>query len=181
MRCPYCGSDNIPGVELCDSCGSDLAGLDTPEASTGSVGRLMTDRIGSLQLTPPLTASPDEPVEAVIVRMRAARHGCAEIVDGETLVGIFTERDVMSRVVRPGLDPAATPVVQVMTRRPTTLGVENPPAHAIHRMVSQSFRHLPITRDGKLVGSISVRNLLRYIDAEILGAPPEPGEPPPHG
>jgi CBS domain-containing protein len=170
VRCPFCEFDNIDGVQLCESCGSELAGLDTPEARGGSVGRLMTDRIGDLELTPTLTASPDESVAEVIARMREARHGCAEILDGEKLVGIFTERDVMSRVVRPGLDAAATRVEQVMTPRPTTLGVENPPAHAIHRMVSQGFRHLPITRDGKLAGSISVRNLLRYIDREILGA-----------
>ena len=173
MRCPFCGFDNIPGDEFCEKCGSELAGLDTPETGGGSVGRLMTDRIGDLELTPPLTASPDESVRAVIAKMREARHGCAEILDGETLVGVFTERDVMSRVVRPGLDAEATRVEQVMTRRPTTLQVDSPPAHAIHRMVSQGFRHLPITRDGKLAGSISVRNLLRYIDDKILGNTPE--------
>lgn len=172
MRCPSCGTDNIAGVELCESCGSDLAGLDFLEARDGGVGRLMRDRIGDLELTPPITAAADETVETVVRRMREAHHGSVAILDGEELIGIFSERDVMSRVVRPGVDPVATAVGEVMTPRPTTLDVDSPPAHAIYRMVSQGFRHLPIMRDGKLAGSISVRNLLRYIDRDILGAEP---------
>ena len=173
MRCPYCGADNIAGTELCESCGADLAGLDIPEARDGAVGQLMTDRIADIDLTPPITATADEPVEAVILRMREARHGCVQVMDGETQVGIFTERDVMSRVLRPGLDPAGTPLAEVMTRRPMIASINEPPAHAIHRMVSQGIRHLPINRDGTLVGSISVRDILRYIDRRILGAEAE--------
>lgn len=170
MRCPSCGADNIAGVESCESCGSDLAGLDLPEARGGLVGRLMTDRIGDIELTPPITVSLDDTVAAVVLKMREARHGCVQVLDGERQTGIFTERDVMSRVLRRDLDPRTTPVADVMTPRPTVLSLEDPPAHAIYRMVSQGFRHLPISRDGELVGSISVRNLLRYIDGKILGA-----------
>ena len=172
MRCPYCGTDNIAGVELCESCGADLAGLDIPEARGGGVGRLMRDRIGDIDVTPPFTAAADETVAAVVTRMREARHGCVLIVDDDEPIGIFSERDVMSRVLLAGRDPGATRLGDVMTPRPTTLDEESPPAHAIHRMVAQKFRHLPITRDGKLVGSISVRNILRYVDREILGADP---------
>ena len=168
MFCPYCSADNIAGTELCENCGADLAGLDLPERREGGVGRLIRDRIGDIELTPPIIATADETVEAVVRRMRDARHGCVQVMDGSRQTGIFTERDVMSRVLLRGLDPGATPVGEVMTRRPTILSVDDPPAHAIHRMVSQGFRHLPITRDGELVGSISVRNLLRYIDRELL-------------
>ena len=170
MHCPYCGAENIAGVELCESCGADLAGLDIPEARGGAVGQLMTDTIADIDMTPPITVTADESVEAAVSRMREARHGCVQVMDGERQTGIFTERDVMSRVLRPGLDPAATAVGDVMTPRPTISSVDEPPAHAIHRMVSQGIRHLPINRGGELVGSISVRNILRYIDARILGA-----------
>ena len=128
--------------------------------------------IADIDLTPPITVDTDETVEAVILRMRQARHGCVQVMEGERQVGIFTERDVMSRVLRPGLDPGATPVGEVMTPRPMISRIEEPPAHAIHRMVSQGIRHLPINRDGKLAGSISVRSILRYIDRRILGADP---------
>ncbi len=170
MRCPYCGADNIAGIELCENCGSDLAGLDIPEARAGGAGRLVRDRIDDIDLTPPITATADETVEAVVLRMRQARHGCVQVLDGDRQTGIFTERDVMSRVLLAGLDPGATTVGEVMTPSPTILSVDDPPAHAIYRMVSQGFRHLPITRGGELVGSISVRNILRYIDGKILGA-----------
>ena len=169
MRCPYCSADNIAGVELCENCGADLAGLDIPEARGGGVGRLMRDRIADIDLTPPITATADETVAAVVERMREARHGCVQVGGGELQTGIFTERDVMSRVLLAGLDPGATTVGEVMTPRPITLDVVDPPAHAIYRMVSQGFRHLPITRSGKLVGSISVRNILHYLDHKILG------------
>ncbi len=102
--------------------------------------------------------------------MRRERHGCVQVCEGDRLVGIFTERDVLARVVRPGLDAASTPVSQVMTPDPFTLSSLDPPAFAVHRMVSQGIRHLPILDNGNLVGLISVRNLLRYIDQEILGA-----------
>jgi CBS domain-containing protein len=169
VRCPSCGADNIPGLELCESCGSDLAGLDTPEAAGGFVGRLMTDRIADLELTPPLTVSPDDSAAMAIGKMREARRGSVQVRAGERLVGVFTERDVLARIVCRGIDPGATPVGEVMTPAPTTLSTNDPPAFAIHRMVSQGFRHLPILQAGELVGSISVRDILRYIDRAILG------------
>lgn len=168
MRCPFCGADNIQGTELCQSCGSDLAGLDLPEEAGGIAGRLMTDKIASLDMTSPITLGPDETVEAAILAMREARHGCVQITDGEELIGIFSERDVLARVICPGLDPAAIELRQVMTWAPTTLTVNNPPAFAIHRMVSQGFRHLPILDSGELKGTISVRDILRYLDREFL-------------
>ncbi len=170
MRCPFCGNDNIPGVELCESCGSELAGLDIPEADSGFAGRLMSDSLGDLELTPKAEVAPDATAAEAIERMRRERHGCVQVVDDGRLVGIFTERDVLARLVRTGLDPSTTPVSQVMTPGPTTLTSHDPPAFAIHRMVSQGFRHLPIVDGGELRGSISVRNLLRYIHSEILGA-----------
>lgn len=172
MRCPFCGAENIAGSELCEHCGSELAGLDIPEAHPGPMGRLMRDRIGDIDFTPPITATAEETVAAVVRRMREARHGCVQIMDGDEQTGLFTERHLMSRVLGPGRDPAATAVGEVMIRRPTTSSVDDPPAFAIHRMVAQGFRHLPITRDGRLEGSISVRNILSYVDREILGADP---------
>ena len=173
MRCPYCAAGNIAGTELCETCGADLAGLDIPERREGGVGQLLRDRIADIDPTSPITATADETVATVVERMRQARHGCVQVMDGERQTGIFTERDVMSRVLLAGLDPGTTPVGEVMTRRPTILDIDDPPAHAIHRMVSQGFRHLPITREGELVGSISVRNILRYLDRKVLGAEAE--------
>jgi CBS domain-containing protein len=167
--CPYCGHDNVPGVDLCESCGSDLAGLDLPEAEEGFRGQLFTDRIGDLHLMPPLTVSPQTTVADAISRMREARHGCVLVQDGDTLVGIFTERDVLVRGVHKGLDMDREPVASVMTPEPFTLKPDDPPIFAIHCMVVEGLRHLPVVEGDQLLGFISVRNVLRYIHRDVLG------------
>ena len=169
MLCPNCDHDNIAGVDLCEACGSDLAGLDLPEAQSGVAGRLLTDRVGDLPLAPRVEVRPDERVNRVIERMRDERLGYALVVDGDRLVGIFTERDVIARVVSAGIDPAKTEVGQVMTESPSTLSHRDPPAYAVHRMLSQSFRHLPITDGRTLLGLLSIRGVLRYLYVDVLG------------
>lgn len=163
MLCPYCRTDNIPGIEFCEECGADLAGLDTPEAAGGWVGRLMNDHSSDLDLSPPLTVSPDATVKEAVETMREERHGCLMVEEDGRVIGIFTERDLLSRVVRPGSDLASTAIRDVMTARPSTLSGDDPPAFGVHMMVSRGFRHLPvIDPPGKLMGFISVRNLLRH-------------------
>ena len=62
MICPNCGRDNIPGIDLCEGCGSDLAGLDLPEAHHGFRGQMMTDRVGDLEMADSLYVSPETTV-----------------------------------------------------------------------------------------------------------------------
>lgn len=170
MRCPNCGHDNIQGTDLCETCGSDLAGLDLPEAHPGFRGTLMTDHVGDLTLTPPLTVRGDTTAEAAISLMREARHGCVLVQEGAHLLGIFTERDVLTRVLRPGKDPRQVTMTEVMTPRPITLSPSDPPAHAIHLFATRGLRHLPVVEDDSVLGFISVRNLLRHIHEHVLGA-----------
>ena len=171
MRCLNCGQDNIPGTDLCENCGSDLAGLDLPEAHAGFRGRLMTGQIGDLHLVAPLSVQPNASVAEAIEVMRNAKHGCVLIQDGAQLVGIFTERDVITRVIRASKDPRATPIAEVMTPRPITLAPSDPPAHAIHLCASRGMRHLPIVDEDVVLGFISVRHLLRHIHEEVLETP----------
>jgi CBS domain-containing protein len=171
VRCPFCGESNIPGVDLCEGCGADLAGLDLPEEARGFAGRLMTDRIGRIHLIPPLVVARESSVSEAVELMRRERHGCVLVEDGPKLVGIFTERDVLARVVRRGADPKTTPVGEAMTPDPRTLTPEDPPAFAIHRMVVGGLRHLPIVDGNRVAGFISVRNVLRYIASDVLAGP----------
>lgn len=170
MLCPNCLHDNIPGVDQCESCGSDLAGHDLPEAGSGFRGKLLSSRIDQLELAPPVLVNADATVAEAIQAMRAARHGCALVQRGAELSGIFSERDVLVRVVRPGLDPDTTAVESVMTRNPITLPPTDPPAFAIHLMVNEEIRHLPIVADGELQGFISTRSVLRFISEDVIGA-----------
>ena len=80
------------------------------------------------------------------------------------LVGIFTERDVLMRVVSLGERFEDLPVSMFMTPDPETLGRENKLAYALHKMDGGDYRHLPIVgEDGRPNGVISVRDILRYV------------------
>ncbi len=168
MICPNCGHDNIAGFDLCESCGSDLAGLDLPEARPGFPGHMMTDRVGDLDLAEPLFVSADTTVAEAIAKMREKRHGCVLVREDSRLVGIFTERDVLARVVRRGLDAAGVRVAEVMTPNPVTLSPRDPPAFAIHNTVARGLRHLPVVDGDRVLGFISVRHLLRYIHHDVI-------------
>lgn len=105
-------------------------------------------------------------VRSAVKRMTERNIGAAAVVEAGKLAGIFSERDLMSRVVAPGLDPDTTKVSQVMTRE---LVVADPDEHvddAIRKMHSINSRHLPVVDDGRLVGIISIRDLLEMDDAE---------------
>lgn len=169
MRCPNCGDDNIEGVDFCENCGTDLAGLDLPEAGTGLRGRLLTDHIADLPIARPIVVSPDTTVAAAIEKMRSEEHGCVLVQEGSKLVGIFTEKDVLTRVLRPAIDLEATPVSAVMTPDPVVVAPNDPPAFAIHNQVARDLRHMPVVEDSKIVGFLSVRHILRYIQEDILG------------
>jgi len=170
LLCPNCGYDNIQGTDLCESCGSDLAGFDLPEAQPGFRGRLMTDHVGDLHLiAPPAAVQIDTTAAEAISLMREARHGCVLVQNESELVGIFTERDVLTRVIRPGKAPQQVSMSEVMTPQPITLAPSDPPAHAIHLSAAGGLRHLPVVEGDRTLGFISVRHLLRHIHENLLG------------
>ena len=170
VPCPYCGSENIPGVDLCEACGSDLAGIDLVESQDSFQGQLATDRIESLTMGPAIVVESDSTVAEAVRVLRRFRHGCAIVQDGDRLIGIFTERDLLTRVLLAERDPEDVRLADVMTRSPWTLGPNDPPAFAIHRMVLQGLRHLPVVADGELQGFVSVRNVLRYIHEDVIAS-----------
>jgi CBS domain-containing protein len=90
--------------------------------------------------------------------------GAVAVLDGGKLVGVFSERDVMSRVVVPGLSPDDTPVAKVMTRDIVVGYPGEDVDEAIQKMASVGCRHLPVVDDGNLVGMISIRDLLELDD-----------------
>jgi CBS domain-containing protein len=93
-------------------------------------------------------------------RMAAERVGSLLIVAHGRLAGIFTERDLLNRVVAPGLDPERTRLAEVMTRDPQTIAPDRPISHALHMMYEGGFRHMPVVEDGKPLGMISIRDAL---------------------
>jgi len=114
------------------------------------------DRIMSRNL---LTTEPGERLQDAAHRMVDRRVGAILVLEGERLAGILTERDVL-RAVGTGYDPASL-VSDWMTRNPETIGPEDTIDDALGLMDHGGFRHLPVTEGERLVGIISVRDLLR--------------------
>jgi CBS domain-containing protein len=107
-----------------------------------------------------VTAPPATSVRQAAEMMARKQVGAVLVVDGGRLVGIFSERDVVFRVVARGLDPAATPLAQVMTPDPKTIKPNNTFGHAMTLMHENGFRHLPVVEDGKPIGIVSARSAL---------------------
>ena len=104
-------------------------------------------------------AYPDETV------LDAARHmaenccGSVPVMEGGRLLGLLTERDLLARVAAAGLEPARTPVREVMTADPETIGAEEPVGQAIRRMDEGGLRHLVVVDRGRVLGVLSDRDI----------------------
>ena len=108
-----------------------------------------------------LAAQPGEPVLDVLHRMTLAKVGAVTVLAGERLVGVFSERDLMTRVVVAGLDPAATPVDAVMTRDVITAELHETRDQCLEKMQRRGCRHLPVMAAGRVIAMLSMRDLLR--------------------
>jgi len=105
-----------------------------------------------------ITVPADTTVRTAAHMMKEYRIGSVMVVEGERLVGIFTERDALFRVLAGGLDPDRTRLDQVMTPDPTTIAPDRPMVHALHLMHDGGFRHLPVVERGRPVGVLSIRD-----------------------
>ena len=101
-------------------------------------------------------------VAEAVRAMNRAHIGCLVVVDGNRPVGIFTERDVLTRVVDAGLDPGATPVSQVMTRDLVAIRPETQVRQAMAVMTEKRCRHLPVVDGGRLAGMVSIGDVTRW-------------------
>jgi CBS domain-containing protein len=86
--------------------------------------------------------------------------GAVPVLDGERLAGIFTERDVLARVVAAGIDPAATPVSRVMTTELVVAEINDGHEVCMRRMQQARVRHLLVLDNGRLAGILSLRHFL---------------------
>jgi CBS domain-containing protein len=99
--------------------------------------------------------------EAVRV-MLAARVGAAAVVEAGRLQGIFTERDIMERVVLDRRNPETTLVSEIMTANVTTIPAGTDPNEAVGMMIDEHFRHLPVvSAEGEVLGMLSTRHIMR--------------------
>ena len=107
-----------------------------------------------------LTAPPQTTVSDAARLMATRNAGAVLVVQDERLVGIFTERDVVFRVIAKNLDPATTALEAVMTPSPRTLEPNRTYGHALLLMQENGFRRVPVVQDGRLLGIVSSRNAM---------------------
>ena len=167
MICPACDHDNIAGVDLCDNCGMDLAGLDVKAWGVDPDDPLLAVPLADLPLKEPLVLTGDATVLRAIELMRERQEGCVFVQDARgRLAGVFTERDVTTRIAARGRNPAEIHLEEVMTHNPVALLKDDPLAWALHRMGVDGHRHLPVLDGESLLGFLSARTVLRvFLDA----------------
>ncbi len=124
----------------------------------------------------PVCVPPDAALRDAIGMMREHHIGCVLVVDGDRLLGILTERDLLLKVEIADL---AKPIAEFMTPAPETLQLDDPIVWALNRMSVGGYRHVPLVdREGKPVGIVSVKDIVHYIVAffpnEVLTLPPDP-------
>jgi len=107
-----------------------------------------------------LSLSPETTVSKAAELMARKKTGAVMVVDQERLVGIFTERDALFRVIARGLDARTTRLAEVMTREPRTVGPNMSYGYALVMMQENGFRHAPVVDSGKPIGLVSSRSAM---------------------
>ena len=110
----------------------------------------------------PISAEAHQTVLAVASMMVEHNIGAVPVLQEGQLTGIFSERDLMIRVVVGGKDPARTLVSQVMTEDPLTIAPNDPLETCLTLMKRHGFRHLPVCAGGELKGVVSLRDILLH-------------------
>jgi len=93
--------------------------------------------------------------------------GIVAVLDGERLVGVFSERDVVRRVLNQGRDPLQTPVGDAMTTNIVVATPDEDYQDAMRKMDHANIRHLPVVEDGRMISMLSIRDLLRVDMARL--------------
>lgn len=167
MICPSCGHDNMEGSDRCEECMTPLYNLDVPRSGSvrGLARSVMEDNLSQLEQEF-LGVAPDASAREVIKRMNEARVGCALVLEGSRLVGIFTERDVLNKLTGKTALAQTTAVKDLMSANPETLQESDSVATALNKMSMGRYRHIPIKKADGSYAVTSIKHVLKYIAKE---------------
>ena len=122
---------------------------------------MFSQRIRSVMERKKLLVAPPQTTVSNAAKLMAKKNvGAVMVVEDERLIGIFTERDVVFRVIAQGRDSHTTALADVMTTAPYTVDPERSFGYALLLMHENGFRHVPVVEEGKLIGIVSARNAL---------------------
>jgi CBS domain-containing protein len=117
--------------------------------------------VGAVVAGRPVVSAPSTTnVEAAARLMKRKRVGALLVIDNGRLVGIFTERDALFRVIAENVDPRHTAVASVMTSDPRTVDADKPFGYALMMMHEGGFRHVPVIERGRPLGMVTARDAL---------------------
>ena len=114
-----------------------------------------------------VTLPPSSTVLEASKKMTERAIGSIVVMDGGELAGIFTERDLLNRVVSACLDPEKVTLVQVMSRRVRTVSIQDSVEAVFNRMEETKCRHMPVVDGAKIVGVVTMRSILEWLTAQI--------------
>lgn len=134
--------------------------------------------IMNIRLRRPITVFPDQSVAEAITLMQQKERGCVLVIEKDRLVGIFTERDVLMRIVGKR-DLNGVRVREVMTRNPEAFQPDDSIAFILNAMHVGGYRHVPVTDEqGRPLAVASVKDLVGFIldnfPEDVLNLPPTP-------
>jgi CBS domain-containing protein len=142
---------------------------------------LRSEKVGQLtDLQKPLLLRPTDSVREAVRRMQENRTGCVLICQDGQLIGIFTERDLLRRVVATG-KPLNVALRECMTPNPVTVRDSETIGIALRRMQHGGYRHLPVVNEaGFPIAILSIKRILRYIAEHmpelVYNQPPDPNQ-----
>lgn len=164
MICPSCCHTNLPGDDVCRHCKQPLTSFDLPHPENPVERSVMYDQVKTLKQNPPVTIGQSATVDEAIAIMLAQNVGAVLVVDGGgLLVGIFSERDLLKKIVGQHADFAGLPITQFMTPRPECVKTTDTLNFVLQKMDAGGYRHVPVLEDGKPVSIVSARDMLRFV------------------
>lgn len=168
MKCPACGFDNIDGVDRCEDCMEPFRDLDVPQPKGGLQAHILLDPVRDLYSRYPGAVSSEDSISTAMQIMAQWRVGCVPVIDNGKLTGILTEVDLLLKLGMQDRDVSQVKVSELMTPNPQVIDEDSTIACAFNQMSVGGYRHLPVVRDGDVVGVLSIKDLLRYLREHLL-------------
>lgn len=151
----------------------------TPEQKTDAPRHARRDNVTLMETDDYVCIEPSTPLAEAIERMKKDEGGCAIVCEGKRVVGIFTERDLLMKVIGEEVD-MDIPVRELMSPVVATLTGEATIGDAVRIMNEKSYRNIPLVREGELVGAVSVLDVITYLaesyPKETMNLPPVPAQ-----
>ena len=122
-----------------------------------TIGAILTGRTGAV-----VSARKEDSVRAVVDLLAQNRIGAVPVVEGNAIIGIFSERDMVRLISSYGLEALDRSLDEVMTKSPVTCDSRMAVIGALSLMTQKRIRHLPVVDDGALVGFVSIGDLVKY-------------------